>query len=69
MPKLFINCEEGHALAGEAGEFFLKWPNQTEISLKGRYYFQKDFPYEIGEGIADFVKNKDLILQAIFHKI
>lgn len=34
-PKLFINCEEGHALAGEAREFCRKWPNQLEISFKG----------------------------------
>ncbi len=56
LPKLFINCEEGHALAGEAREFCRKWPNQTEMSLKGRHYVQEDFPHEIGEAIVDFVK-------------
>ncbi len=56
LPKLFINCEEGHALAGAAREFCRKWPNQTEITLKARHYAQEDCPDEIGEAIAGFVK-------------
>ncbi|MBT6717525.1 MAG: haloalkane dehalogenase [Nitrospina sp.] len=54
LPKLFINCEQGHALAGDAREFCRKWPNQTEISFPGRHYVQEDFPHEIGKAIADF---------------
>ncbi|MFP6871603.1 MAG: hypothetical protein VCE91_20130 [Nitrospinota bacterium] len=56
LPKLFINCEEGHPLAGAAREFCQKWPNQTESSLPSRHYVQEDFPQKIGEAAADFVK-------------
>ncbi len=56
LPKLFINCEFGHALAGAAREFCRKWPNQTEITLPGRHYVQEDFPHEVGEAVSAFVK-------------
>jgi haloalkane dehalogenase len=56
LPKLFINCLEGHALAGAAREFCRKWPNQTEITLKARHYAQEDCPGEIGQAVAGFVK-------------
>ncbi len=56
LPKLFINCEEGHALAGAAREFCRQWPNQTEITLKARHYAQEDRPAALGEAVAAFVK-------------
>lgn len=56
LPKLFVNCEYGHVLAGAAREFCRKWPNQTEITLPARHYVQEDCPHEIGEAVAAFVK-------------
>ncbi len=56
LPKLFINAEQGHALAGPPREFCRTWPNQTEVALPGRHYLQEDFPHEVGQAIADFVQ-------------
>ncbi|MFQ5915125.1 MAG: haloalkane dehalogenase [Nitrospinota bacterium] len=56
LPKLFINCEFGHALAGAAREFCRKWPNQTEITLPARHYVQEDCPHEVGRAVSAFVK-------------
>ncbi len=56
LPKLFINCAGGHALAGAARDFCRRWPNQTEITIEGRHYAQEDFPDEMGEAIARFVR-------------
>ncbi len=56
MPKLFVNAENGHALVSTARDFCRTWPNQTEVSIPGRHFMQEDFPHEIGEAIATFVK-------------
>lgn len=56
LPKLFVNCEQGHALAGAAREFCRKWPNQTEVSLPARHYVQEDYPHELGEAVAAFIR-------------
>jgi haloalkane dehalogenase len=57
LPKLFLNCDEGHALAGAAREFCRKWPNQIEKTLKARHYAQEDCPHEIGDAVAEFLKS------------
>ncbi len=56
LPKLFINCEGGHALAGAARAFCRKWPNQEETSIPARHYAQEDFPDEIGRAVARFIR-------------
>lgn len=55
VPKLFINAEQGHGLAGAAREFCRTWPNQREITVPARHYLQEDCPHEIGEALARFV--------------
>lgn len=56
MPKLFINGEPGTLARGRLGEIIRRWPNQTEITVKGRKLLQEDSPDEIGMAIAHFVK-------------
>ena len=56
LPKLFVNAEMGHGLTGEAREFCRTWPNQREVSFPGKHYLQEDFPHEIGQALASFVR-------------
>ena len=56
IPKLFVNAEFGHALAGVAREFCRAWPNQTEITVPARHYLQEDCPAEIGAAVSAFIK-------------
>jgi haloalkane dehalogenase len=55
-PKLFINAEPGSILVGRQRELCRRWPNQTEVTVKGRHFPQEDSPDEIGEAVADFVR-------------
>ena len=54
VPKLFVNTTAGHALTGRNVEFCRTWPNQSEVTVVGRHYFQEDSPHELGEAIADW---------------
>ena len=56
LPKLFINGEPGTLARGRVREIVRRWPNQTEVTVKGRKLLQEDSPVEIGAAIADFVK-------------
>ena len=55
-PKLFINADEGHGLAGAAREHARTFKNQTEVTVHGRHYMQEDVPDEVGAAVADFVR-------------
>jgi haloalkane dehalogenase len=56
VPKLFINGEPGTLARGRLREIIRRWPNQTEVTVKGRKLLQEDCPDEIGAAIADFVR-------------
>lgn len=56
VPKLFINGEPGTLARGRLREIIRRWPNQTEITVKGRKLLQEDSPDELGVAIAGFVK-------------
>ena len=56
MPKLFINADPGSILVGRQREVCRAWPNQTEITVKGLHFIQEDSPDEIGQAVADFVR-------------
>jgi len=56
VPKLFVNADEGHGLAGAARDFARSLRNQTEITVHARHYLQEDAPDEIGAALARFVK-------------
>ena len=52
VPKLFINTTAGHALIGRNREFCRTWPNQVEVTVTGKHYFQEDSPDAVGEAVA-----------------
>lgn len=54
VPKLFINTTAGHALIGRNREFCRTWPNQTEVTVVGKHYYQEDSPHEVGQAVADW---------------
>jgi haloalkane dehalogenase len=56
VPKLFINAEPGSILVGRQREFCRRWPNQSELTVKGLHFIQEDSPDEIGRALADFVR-------------
>jgi haloalkane dehalogenase len=56
VPKLFINADPGSILTGRQREVCRRWPNQTEVTVKGRHFLQEDSPDEIGTAVADFVR-------------
>ena len=56
VPKLFINAEPGLILLGRQREACRRWPNQTEVTVKGLHFIQEDSPGEIGRAVAEFVR-------------
>ena len=58
LPKLFINGEPGTLASGHLREIIRRWPNQIEVTVKGRKLLQEDSPDEIGAAIADFIKKQ-----------
>ena len=56
IPKLFINAEPGSILVGRARDFCRTWPNQDEVTVKGKHFIQEDSPDEIGQSIAEFIR-------------
>jgi haloalkane dehalogenase len=56
LPKLFINADPGSILVGRQRELCRRWPNQTEITVKGSHFIQEDSPDEIGAAIAAFAR-------------
>ncbi len=55
VPKLFINADPGAILRGQPREFCRRWPNQTEVTVKGIHFVQEDSPDEIGRAVADWL--------------
>jgi haloalkane dehalogenase len=57
LPKLFIAGDPGAVnTAGSAvREFCRTWPNQKEVTVKGRHFLQEDSPAEIGAALRQFV--------------
>jgi haloalkane dehalogenase len=56
VPKLFINADPGSILVSRQRELCRAWPNQIEVTVKGRHFLQEDSPDEIGQAVADFVR-------------
>ena len=59
IPKLFINADPGSILVGPQREFCRGWPNQQEVTVKGRHFIQEDSPVEIGQAVANWLKTLD----------
>ena len=56
IPKLFVNADPGSILVGRQREACRRWPNQTEVTVKGAHFIQEDSPDEIGAAVAAFVR-------------
>jgi haloalkane dehalogenase len=54
--KLFINAEPGSILTGAQREFCRKFPNQTEVTVKGSHFVQEDSAADIGIAIRKWIK-------------
>jgi haloalkane dehalogenase len=59
VPKLFVNADPGAILVGAQREFCRKWPNQTEVTVKGSHFIQEDSPAAIGQALADWYRTLD----------
>ena len=57
LPKLFVNAEPGSILVGAQREFCRRWPHQREVTVRGSHFIQEDSPAEIGQAIADFLRD------------
>lgn len=56
LPKLLISADPGGILVGKHLAFCRKWPNQTEVTVKGTHFIQEDSPDEIGAAIATWMQ-------------
>jgi haloalkane dehalogenase len=56
LPKLLVLSEPGAIMRGRTREFCRSWPNQTEVTVKGRHFLQEDSPDRIGTALAEFVR-------------
>ena len=52
VPKLFVNADPGAILTGRQRDVCRRWPNQTEVTVRGSHFIQEDSPHEIGEALA-----------------
>jgi len=55
-PKLFVNADPGAVLVGSQRERCRRWPNQREVTIRGRHFVQEDSPAAVGEAVAQFVR-------------
>ncbi len=55
IPKLFINGDPGFILVEERRDFCRTWPNQTEVSVRGRHFLQEDSPDQIARAVAEWL--------------
>ena len=56
VPKLFIDADPGAILVGAQRDFCRRWPNQTEVRVRGNHFLQEDSPDEIGRAIAQWLR-------------
>jgi haloalkane dehalogenase len=56
VPKLFVNATPGSILTGRQREACRRFPNQTEITVKGAHFIPEDSPHEIGAAVAEFLR-------------
>ncbi len=56
LPKLLVLSDPGVIMTGRMREFCRTWPNQREVTVRGRHFLQEDSPGQIGMAIAEFVR-------------
>jgi len=52
IPKLFIKGDPGAVITGKLLDLCRTWPNQEEVTVRGKHFLQEDSPHEIGQAIA-----------------
>ena len=57
VPKLFIDADPGSILVGRQRDLARTFPNQSEVTVKGLHFIQEDSPDEIGQAVADWLRN------------
>ena len=57
MPKLLVLGDPGAIVTGRTRDYCRTWPNQREVTVKGRHFLQEDSPHEIGHALAQFVRS------------
>ena len=57
IPKLFINAEPGAILTGAQRQFCRRFPNQTEVTVRGVHFIQEDSPEEIAAAIRNWMSS------------
>jgi haloalkane dehalogenase len=58
IPKLFINAEPGRILTGRLRDECRRWPNQTEVTVRGLHFVQEDSPAEIAAAIVELIEER-----------
>jgi haloalkane dehalogenase len=61
LPKLLVLSEPGAIMRGRTRDFCRSWPNQREISVKGRHFLVEDSPHQIGAALAGFVRSLGVV--------
>jgi haloalkane dehalogenase len=56
IPKLFVNVIPGF-FSSRMRDYCRTWENQEEVNVPGHHFVQEDSPHELGEAIADFIKD------------
>ena len=56
LPKLYINAEPGF-FAADIAKAIKNWPNLRSVNVKGLHFVQEDSPNEIGQYVAEFVRD------------
>ncbi len=52
LPKLLVLSDPGVIMTGRMREFCRTWPNQREVTVRGKHFLQEDSPDQIGMAIA-----------------
>ncbi|MBH61247.1 MAG: haloalkane dehalogenase [Alphaproteobacteria bacterium] len=59
IAKVFIRGEPGGLIQGPRIDFCRSLPNTREVPVPGMHYIQEDSPDEIGQAVADLVRELD----------
>lgn len=58
VAKLFVNADPGAILVGTQREYCRRWPNQTEVTVRGIHFIQEDAPDEIGVALRRWIESR-----------
>lgn len=55
VPKLFVNADPGMIMTGRVRDELRRWPNLSEVTVRGLHFIQEDSPLEIAAAITDWL--------------